>query len=43
VIVFDERVFGPDSMLQLFPRDDLAGPLKQQRQHLKRLILQLQK
>ncbi len=42
VVEVDERVGGPELLLQLFARDHLARPLQQQSQHLKGLLLQAQ-
>jgi hypothetical protein len=42
VVEVNERIGGPKLLLQLFARDDFAGTLQQQRQHLKRLPLQTQ-
>ena len=42
VVEVDERVGGPELLLQLFARDDFAGTFEQQRQHLEGLSLQAQ-
>src|SRR5438093_9200829 len=40
VLKVDKDIGGPQPVLQLFARDDLAGPLNQRQQHLQRLSLQ---